>query len=371
MLKRIHLRRLFLQGAVLCAFVLFPAVTLAASASLRSLQKQWPERHFKDESAGIHFPFEYVKGHIYVTVSVNGKPGYEFLLDSGTSVDVLDFSASRALGIPMENITRAKDLGLGGGKVSMAGARNVELQMQNSQMQSVQIGTSVAIVDLHGLGEAMHHRLDGILGYPLLRKFAVELNFETDEVVLWPERHFSYHGHGNIIDLVEQRDHVPAIPITVGTLKRKTRQALVEIDTGSDASLLLYSYYAKRAHLDTAFFHSNSKLKPGESYGLGGCFPVLPAVFASLTMGNVIISHYMAFLMQTSPAVTRHKISGVLGTSVLSTYRNVIFDVPHGRVIFELPPALPLTQSAKLGQKTVPPKALPPQNLPPKIVPQI
>lgn len=346
MLQRIYLRRIFPPVAVLAAVV---CSTTVYAASLRSMPDPWPARHFQSEAGGIHIPFQYVKGHIFVTVSVNGNPGYVFLLDSGTSVNVLDLTASQDLGIRMEKITRAKDLGLGGGKVKMAGARHLDLRMEDMRAQQVQIGDSVAIVDLHGLSLAMNHPIDGILGYPLLRRYAVAVNFMTDELTLWPERHFRYHGHGNVMRLIEQRDHVPAIPVTVNTMSSKTRRAVVEIDTGSDATLLLYPRYAKHVHIDAAFFKMNSKMKPGEGYGLGGCFPVLPAMLASMTMGHVLVSHFTAFLMQTSPAVTRHRIGGVIGTSVLSSYKRVIFDVRHDEVIFELRPPPPMTQTAKLG----------------------
>lgn len=342
MLRRIYLRRLLMAAAVLILAGLFPS--LASAASLRSAPDPWPVRHFQSESAGVQIPFEYVKGHIFLQVSVDGKPGFEFLLDSGTSVNILDLGDSHELRIPIEKITHAKDMGLGSGRVSMAGARHLALRMQ-----SVLIGDSAAIVDLRGLALAMNHRLDGILGYPLLRKFVVGINFETDELTLWPARGFHYHGGGDVMTLVQQRDRVPAIPVTMSTLNSKTRRALVEIDTGSDASLLLYPRYAHHVHIDEVFFTQNTKLKPAEGYGLGGCFPVLPAEFASMTMGNMLVGRFTAFMMQTSPAVTRHKISGVLGTTVLGNYRWVIFDVPQHQVIFELPPTPPLTQTAKLG----------------------
>lgn len=346
MLRSIYLRRL-IQGIAVLAAVISPVAVRAAS--LRSIFDSWPARHFQSESAGVQIPFEYSKGHIFVTVSVNGNPGYVFLLDSGTSVDVLSLAASRELGIRIEKIKRAKDLGLGGGKVKMAGARHLDLRMEDTRSKEVPIGSSAAIVDLQGLSMAMGHPIDGILGYPLLRRYVVGLNFETDELTLWRERNFEYHGRGNVMRLTEQRDHVPAIPVTVHTMGSKTRHAVVELDTGSDASLLLYPHYAKRAHIDDAFFSANTKMKPGEGYGLGGGFPVLPAMLSWMTMGNVQVSHFMAFMMQTSPAVSRHKIAGVVGTTVLGSCKRVIFDVPDQRVIFELRPPPPMTQTAQLG----------------------
>ena len=144
MLPRIYLRRV-LPGIAVLAVVAFPAVVSAAS--LRSTPDPWPARHFQSEAGGVQIPFEYTKGHIFVTVSVNGNPGYVFLLDTGTSIDVLDLKASRELGIPIEKIKRAKDLGLGGGKVKMAGARHLELLVGGVVHEDVVV--PVAVEELH------------------------------------------------------------------------------------------------------------------------------------------------------------------------------------------------------------------------------
>lgn len=305
-------------------------------ASLREQIGPHPNPQFQDENAGFTVPFEYYRHHLYVTVTVNGHPGLIFLVDTGTSMNILDLGISRDLGIPIEKITHARDLGLGGGKVSVAGARHVDVSLDNYP-----VADTLAIVDLHGLAVNMKHPIDGILGYPLLKRFVLAIDFERDQLTLWPGRRFRYHGAGDIMALSNRSD-VPTIPITVSTVGQIKKSARVEVDTGSDASLLLYPQYAHHAHLDDSFLTMKSRA----AYGLGGIFPVRPGLIGSMTMGNVIVVRFIAFLMQTSPMVTRHKISGVIGTSVLGSYKRVIFDVPGDRIIFELPPAIPPVRQA-------------------------
>lgn len=107
----------------------------------------------------IAAPYEYFKDHIYVTLTVNGIPGMSFLLDTGSSANILNLRTSRALGLKPESVKRQKDLGLGDGKVSVAAAKNVDLEMG-----SVQIANILALVDLTGLERFNGHRADGILG---------------------------------------------------------------------------------------------------------------------------------------------------------------------------------------------------------------
>uniref|UniRef100_A0A7V4XSM9 Peptidase A2 domain-containing protein n=1 Tax=Acidobacterium capsulatum TaxID=33075 RepID=A0A7V4XSM9_9BACT len=316
--------------------VLCTLISPVFAASLRDRIGPHPTPPFTDESASFSVPFQYFEHHLYVTVSVNGHAGLIFLVDTGTSANILDLGVSRQLGIPVEKITRARDLGLGGGKVSIAGAQHVDVRLDNHP-----IADTLAIVNLHGLASDMRHPIDGILGYPLLRRFVTGINFETSQITLWPARSFRYHGGGEIMAL-SRKGNVPTIPITVATVTQLTRNARVEVDTGSDATLLLYPQYAHRTHLDNSFL----KMKSGQAYGLGGLFPVRPGVLGSMTMGNIMVVRFIAFLMQTKPLVTRRDVCGVIGTSVLGSYRRVIFDVPRNRIIFELPPAIPPLRQA-------------------------
>lgn len=314
-----------------------PAIALVAilffsqlchPASLRQPFPPRTESQSWQAHNGTVVPFEYFRHHLFVTLTVNGHPGLIFLIDSGTSADILDLQTSQALGIPVEEITRAKDLGLGSGKVSMAGARDLKVEYG-----SLELAQNLAIVDLQGLAESFKHRINGILGYPLLKRFVAQIDFERQEITLWPAGAYSYTGHGNMIRL-SNGGNMPAIPVTVSTPARHSQTALVALDTGSDASLMLYPQFARHSHLEEAFLQKRSQ----SIYGLGGLFPVRPGLLDSMMMGDVKVTGFTAYLMQTSPGLTRHKVSGAIGMTVLGSYRRIIFDVPQSRVIFEAPP---------------------------------
>jgi hypothetical protein len=290
---------------------------------------------------GTVIPFEYARRHLFVTLTVNGHPGLVFLVDTGTNADILNLATSEELGIPVEQITRAKDLGLGGGKVSVAGARDVRVQYG-----SLELAHSLAIVDLDGLAGSFKHRIDGILGYPLLKRFVAQIDLERQELTLWPPGAYTPSGAGDVLRLTNT-GNMPAIAVTVNTAARRSETALVSLDTGSDASLMLYPKFAHRSHLDGAFLQMQSK----DVYGLGGIFPVRPGLLDSIVMGDVKVTGFTAYLMQTSPALTRHNVSGAIGMMVLGSYRRIIFDVPQDRVIFEAPPPAPPSAEAASSRR--------------------
>lgn len=308
-----------------------PIPTTTTTTALAQSQSV-PSAHFSERGeVAIAAPFEYFRHHIYVTLTVNGASGMSFLLDTGTSANVLNLRTSQALGLKPESVTRAKDLGLGDGKVSVAAAKNVDLEMG-----PVQIANILALVDLTGLERFNGHRTDGILGFPLLRRYVVEFDFQNEVLTLFPIKHYRYRGPGDV-QYLSHKDRFAAIPVTLCTNDKKHHDAIIEIDTGSDSTLLLYPEFARGAHLEQTFRkRPDPMLQHLRGYGIGGYFPIQYGELAFMSMRNTEVTPMPVFLMQTSSQVaTRKKVGGIMGTAVLSKYHKVIFDVPHGRLILE------------------------------------
>ena len=277
----------------------------------------------------VTVPFEYYNRHIFVTLTLNGQPGMVFLLDSGTNSNILNMRTSEALGLKSVSIQQAKGLGLGSGKVHVAAAKDID-----ARIGDVQVANLMAIVDLRGLESHFNHREDGILGFPFLQRFVVVLDFDKRELTLLPSKRYSYRGKGDTLFLLGKSES-PAIPVMLGTPGHRQRRAEIEIDTGSDVTLLLYSHYVHGAHLDGVFL-----AKPiQQAYGLGGYFPMQCGLLSSLLMGRTEASDLGIFQLQTDPVSTRRKGSvGMIGNSLLDQFQKIVFDVPRGQVIFELKP---------------------------------
>ena len=63
-------------------------------------------RRSKAPAVGITVPFEYFRRHIYVTVSLQGKPGFIFMLDSGANRNILNLRTSKLLGMQPLGLSR-------------------------------------------------------------------------------------------------------------------------------------------------------------------------------------------------------------------------------------------------------------------------
>jgi Aspartyl protease len=278
----------------------------------------------------VTVPFQYFNRHIYINLTLNGKPGMVFLLDSGTSSNILNMRTSKALGLTPVSVQQKKGLGLGSGKVYVAAAKDID-----ARIGGVQVANLMAVIDLKELEVHLGHPIDGILGFPFLQHFAVVLDFEKDSLTLLPGKRYSYRGPGDRLWLISKSQST-SIPVMLGTLGQPQQRATVEIDTGSDVTLLLFPDYVRDAHLDGAFVAMPTLL----SYGLGGYFTMQTGLLHSLLMGRTQASHLAIFQLQNNPVGgSRKDCVGLIGNSLLDLFQKVVFDVPRGSIIIELRPA--------------------------------
>ena len=123
--------------------------------------------------APVTVPFDYYNRHIFITVTLNGTPGMVFLLDSGTNSNILSMNTAMTMGLQPVSIQQQKGLGLGSGKVHVAAAKDID-----ARIGEIQVANVMAVIDLKDLEHRFGHRIDGILGFPFLQNFVVELDFD-------------------------------------------------------------------------------------------------------------------------------------------------------------------------------------------------
>lgn len=311
-------------GSLLLAFTLSTTLLPSGPRSQRVAPFVAPRRF-----SPVTVPFEYFNRHIYISLTLNGKPGMVFMLDSGTSSNILNMRTSEELGLRPVSIQQQKGLGLGSGRVHVAAAKDID-----ARIGDVQVANLMAVIDLLGVEQHFRHPLDGILGFPFLQHFAVVLDFDKHLLTLLPSEKYTYRGPGEMLWLTSKSTST-SIPVVLGALGQPQQNATVNIDTGSDVTLLLYPDYVRVAHLDGAFV-----AKPiFRSYGLGGYFPMQSGLLQSLLMGRAQASHLAIFQLQSDPVDRPRKdYVGMIGNSLLDQFQKVVFDVPRGFVIFELRP---------------------------------
>ncbi len=308
-------------------FLVAPRAHAAATSSTWSSATYSGEPRFEHS---FTVPFEYSKDHIFLTLTVNGRPGLVFLFDTGSSVNILDLNTSQQLGIHPVMVEKQRGMGYGSGRVRIAAAQNLD-----ARIGVLPVASSMTIIDLHNLELLNVHHLDGILGLPVLHQFIVEIDFADRMMTFYPRRGFTYHGNGEVLDVSSQGDSV-AIPVELATSRSGQRSALLDLDTGSDATVMLYESFIQRTHITDTDRRGALPLIPAEAYGIGGLFDLQSVVVPFCLIGHTEMQRLPVFLMHSTPAFSdRRRTDGVVGTNILALFRRVVFDAPHGRVVLE------------------------------------
>jgi hypothetical protein len=292
-------------------------------------------RQSQAPAAGITVPFEYFRRHIYVTVSLQGKPGFIFMLDSGANRNILNLRTSKVLGMQPSELQQAKNVGFGDAPVYVAPEERI-----NATIGSIQVAQEMAVIDLNRFEQHFGHPTDGMLGYPFLRNFVVKVDFQKKLLTLFPTDGYIYRGPGLAVALKPSRDFV-ITPITLGCDRLVRYRVDMAVDTGSDATMMLYDQYVRQLELQDSRQHSVS----GLAFGLNGFYPVALGSINTFYIGDAE-THNVAvdYLAENETAVAAQKLPGAIGNGILQNFRAVIFDVPQGRMFLELKPP-PLTTS--------------------------
>lgn len=334
-------KRVFLTVAVLLCVVpqAAPAWTAqpdsAADISMNAL---------KHSIGGVTVPFEYFKQHIYVPVSLQGKPGFTFMLDSGASKNVLNLRTARQLGIHPGNMEPEKNVGFGYERIYVAPEENVGVELGD-----LPAAHQMSVVDLNKFEMHFSHSTDGMLGYPFFLHYVVKVDFQTRLVSIYSADHYVYRGLGMKVPMVPGKGSI-VMPVTLGSERHKRHPVDVIVDTGSNVSLLLYENFLRALDLEKSLHQS----VPAEAFGLNGYYQIQRGMVDSLLIGDAETHNpTVDYLEKNEDLSPNRTVPGAIGNGVLQGFRAVIFDVPHHRIIFELPNA-PLAPTVVMKETMAP-----------------
>ena len=190
----------------------------------------------------------------------------------------------------------------------------------------------MAVIDLNRFEQHFGHPTDGMLGYPFFRNFVVKVDFQKKLLTLIPTDGYIYRGSGVEVALKPSRDFV-ITPIALGNDRLVRYSVDMAVDTGSDATMMLYDQFVRQLELVDSRQHSVS----GLAFGLNGFYPVAMGSIHSFYIGSAE-THNVAvdYLAENKTAAAEQKLPGAIGNGILKNFRAVIFDVPQERMFLEL-----------------------------------
>ena len=117
---------------------------------------------------------------IIVDAYVNNKGPFNLVVDTGASMTIISPAVARAAGVNQEG-ARAKATGATG-NLDARVARLKSLKLGSNELN----GINVAIMSLATLNRATRLRLGGIIGYNVLKRFQITIDYSVRRILFTP-----------------------------------------------------------------------------------------------------------------------------------------------------------------------------------------
>jgi uncharacterized protein len=277
----------------------------------------WLCAHAPCASQSATVPFTFVDNRMMVECTVNGKGPFVFAVDTGSPVIAITPEVARAAGVSSGSSSQIG--GAGNGTVAAGEGRLASIALGSLSFSNMDAN----IIDLSEIRTKLGFpHFDGIVGYPILKQFAVFVNVDAGTMAF---------------DAA-----VPSVPPAAvstafsGVLPRIAARVdgvatTVVVDTGDRSSMTLFGPFA-RAH----GYYERPAIAHNivTGYGIGG--PVYGDVF-TLSHLDVLGAKLTAIAARASRQTggifaTSTSDAGSIGEGVLKRF-NIVYDYPHGRMI--------------------------------------
>jgi hypothetical protein len=249
-------------------------------------------------------PATFLNNVIFIPMQVNGgTPGF-FLLDSTAEKTTIEPSAA-------------------------PGATGNSLSYAVLKMPGVQVPMATLQVVAHPkFAEQYGVNVRGVLGRDFLTRTVIQINYPRQTLQIYDPAAFTYSGQGTSFPVTE----TPAGPAVRARFQlHKNLEAQFVFDTALDYSYLFSRAFTDSQKISASHFHGQERSDPqiddGAKIFLGR---VRALELKPYTVENAI----GVFSQQNLNGVKDSKIAGAIGGGFLRRF-NVIFDLPHNRVILD------------------------------------
>lgn len=265
-------------------------------------------------------PFKTYTGGVIVINAKIDKHERElnFILDTGSGGISLDSTTCAELNISL----RQSDTMVSG----IAGAKKVSFAFNRKLIINKLITDSVNfyVNDYSLLGSVYGERIDGIIGYGLLSRYIVDVNYDSVQIKIYSPGKFKYQRGGTLLKPSLRK--LIALPLTV-----RDKDKIVSnfyMDTGAGLCILFTEQFLKYNNIIL------KRRKPvfTQVQGLGGKKIMRLTVVKSLKIGPYTFRNVPANLYDDEANVTSYPYTaGLLGNDILRRF-NITFNYPEQEI---------------------------------------
>ncbi|MEL6869631.1 MAG: aspartyl protease family protein [Pseudomonadota bacterium] len=261
-------------------------------------------------------PFSMAGEFVFIDVIVGDSQPLSFIFDTGAGTTALNASTSARLGLVSQRKERASGAAE---SFEVESIRDVALQVAGVALGEF----TVQSTDLSHLERSIGRRIDGIIGFHLLKRNVVAINYDTSQLSIFPSKK-DYPRSGKRVRL-KTRNHAT------------TRMTLVLADSDKiDAKFILDNGAGIAVGLSTPFVNKHDLIERMgaehtiRSRGFSNARPtVRRARIPELEVAGFIFKNVPASLYDVKRGFFSEKRqAGVIGNAILKRF-NIIFDYPN------------------------------------------
>ncbi|MFY0253010.1 aspartyl protease family protein [Chitinophaga sp. 30R24] len=261
----------------------------------------------------FHFK-QYYGGVVILQAQVgNHSDTLQFILDTGSAGISLDTATCLKLNLKIE----PSDLiikGLGSSK-PVSYTRNHSLKLPGLTVDSLDFH----INDYQLISQVYGIQVDGIIGYSLLKRYIVTVDYDTEEILIYTKGYFDYPKGGQLV-----RPTLTQIPLIVAPVKNNIRTISNRyyFDTGAGMCLLLSSQFVNDSSvLARKRRKRTKKIIQTEAQGLGGRMTMSLTTVPELRIGNYYFRNVPTYIFDDKSNVTAYPfLGGMIGNDLLRRF---------------------------------------------------
>ncbi len=245
--------------------------------------------------------------------TINGKAA-DILLDSGAGITVVSRTLAEELKLKPEGALTAEGTAASAEAALVGG---IQLEIGDLALD----GITAATIDLSQINAQLPRPLEVILGKELFHAMLVDVDYPNSRVRFCDPEKFEITGLGHKVPIFPAADGHKLIEIGIENLP----PALVDVDTGSGATLDIFSFYADENEL----LKNRTRVSEAMAAGVGGTTVNKIASLNALTVGGYELHEVpVGFFQGKKGSFHTRRIAGNLGAGILTRFR-ILFDYPH------------------------------------------
>lgn len=242
----------------------------------------------------------------------NFPDSLNFILDTGSggiSLDSLTSEYFEIKKIPSNRTIR----GIAGMR-TVSFVYNQKLRLPNLTIDSL----NFHINDYQILTSVYGEQIDGIIGYSVLNRYIVKINYDSSKIEFWTKGTMKYPRGGHLL-----KPLIATLPIQTMRVKDNvTITARFLYDIGAGLCMMLSNDFIK----DSAIFGKKAKFYTKEAEGLGGKIDMQMTVIKEVKLGPYKFRKVPVYVFEDSFNVTSYPyLGGLIGNDLLRRF-NVILN---------------------------------------------